>query len=115
MSQPTQTFWLSNWQVSLLKSPGVQVVPRGPAPPLKMLAVTWVLHSMHSSVPHGRRVSLSGEVSIMPLPLLSMQSALLAATLVTQPVLRLDTTTKRPVMLTEVRDGLELPFCVRSE
>jgi hypothetical protein len=40
---------------------------------------------------------------------------MLAATLVTQPVLRFETTTKRPVMLTEVRDGLELPFWVRSE
>ena len=98
-----------------MKSPGVQVVPRGPAPPLNTLLVTWVLQSWHSSLPQGSRVSLSGEVSITPLPFLSMQSALLAATLVTQPVLRLETTTKRPVMLTEVRDGLEAPDWVRSE
>jgi hypothetical protein len=105
---------LSYAHVCGLNTPGAHAVARGPAPPLNTLAVTCVLQRTHSSSPHGSSVSLFGDVSIVPLPFLSMQSGRLAATFVTHPVPRFETTTKCPSMLTDVRDVLAAPLCVGS-
>jgi hypothetical protein len=67
-----------------------------------------VCHTTHSSWPHGLMSFGPVDVSIVPLPFLSMHFDSSAITFVTLPRLRFDTATS-PYWLTEVRDGSAWP------
>ena len=95
-----QTFWSSYSQVWGLSVPEVQATGR-----CTVASGTELNQAMHSSSSKGRTSLGPVDVSITLLLFLSTQSSGRAQILVTPPK-RFATTTARPSMLTEVREGL---------